>query len=66
MFDEGHTERILPNFTLITKSDMDTINKKRVALYSMLTNWDFEEVKEDFVETYKEIAPEDINGIEEF
>ena len=37
IFDEGHGERDLPNFTLISKDDTFSINKKRVALYGMLT-----------------------------
>ena len=65
LFDEGHGERTLPNFTLISKEDMNVINKKRVALYAMLTNWDFNEARDDFVKAYKLVAPEDFNGIED-
>ena len=45
---------------------MNTINKKRVALYSMLTNWDFNEARDDFVKAYELVAPDDFNAIEDF
>ena len=54
MFDEGgYGEKMLPNFTLISKHSMDTVNRKRLALYAMLTEWDFEEAKDDFLKAYK-------------
>ena len=65
VYDAGFGDRDLPNFTLISENDTFSINKRRVAFYGMLREWDFEEARDDFVKAYKEIEPSDENGIED-